>query len=244
MCGRAALSAPPDDLRELFGLDETPELAPRFNIAPTQPIPIVRERKPLDDAGAASSSSTPSARAPRGERRMHLVRWGLVPSSAPDLKNGARMINARVESLTTRGLFRDALVRRRCLVAVDGFYEWRAEGRAKRPFIVRMPNGAPFALAGLWDRWRAANGDAVDTCTVITTASLPPIDAIHDRMPIVLARERWDEWLDPRVRDPARLVALLGDPVRDLVLHEVGARVNNVANDDADCAAPIAPNAT
>src|SRR4051794_13967890 len=132
MCGRATLSAPPEDLRELFGLDETPELAPRYNMAPTQPIPIVRERRSEDDA--------------RGERRIHLVRWGLVPPNAPDLKAGARMINARVESLPTRGIFRDALMRRRCLVAVDGYYEWRADGKTKRPFLVRRPDGAPFAL--------------------------------------------------------------------------------------------------
>jgi putative SOS response-associated peptidase YedK len=227
MCGRATLSTPGDELRELFGLGETPELSPRFNIAPTQPIPIVRERKPLDESEA------------RGERRIHLVRWGLVPGGARDLKVGARMINARIESLATRAIFRDALVRRRCLVAVDGFYEWRADGRVKRPFVVRRAEGGPFALAGLWDRWRSAQGEAVDTCAVITTASLPPVDAIHDRMPIVLARERWDEWLDPRERDPARLVALLADPVRDLVLYEVGPRVNNVVNDDAECARPI-----
>jgi putative SOS response-associated peptidase YedK len=227
MCGRATLSTPPEELRELFGLGDTPEIAPRFNIAPTQPIPIVRERKSLDEGGA------------RGERRLHLVRWGLVPGGARDLKVGARMINARVESLTVRAIFRDALVRRRCLVAVDGFYEWRADGRVKRPFVVRRPDGGPFALAGLWDRWRSAQGDVVDTFAVITTASLPPVDALHDRMPVVLAPERWDEWLDPRERDPERLAALLADPVRDLVLHEVGARVNSVANDDAECARPI-----
>jgi len=244
MCGRAKLSSPPDDLRELFGLDQTPELEPRYNMAPTQPIPIVRERRPPDDAPG------------RGERRIHLVRWGLVPPNAPDLKAGARMINARVESLLSRGIFRDSLVRRRCLVAVDGYYEWLAEGprsdrrsadpsrsdrkTAKRPFLVRMPDGKPFALAGLWDRWRGgAAGGAVDTCTIITTDSVPPVDAIHDRMPIVLPHEAWDEWLDPKVRDTTRLLVLLASPVRDVVLQEVGTRVNSAANDDPECAAPV-----
>lgn len=237
MCGRATLSTPPEDLREIFGLGETPALTPRYNIAPTQPIPVVRERMPSEDE---------VARASHGERRIHLVRWGLIPAGARDAKVGVRMINARVESVATRPPFRDALVRRRCLVAVDGFYEWHAEGRTKRPFRVHRADGAPFALAGLWDRWRPHGGDAVDSCTVITAPSMPPVDAIHDRMPIVVARERWDEWLDPRVRDPARLSALLEACARacDLVLTEVSTRVNSAANDDPECAAPVAPAAS
>ena len=163
----------------------------------------------------------------------------MIPAFARDMKIGARMINARVESLTTRPPFRDALEKRRCLVAVDGFYEWHADGKTKRPFIVRRSDGAPFALAGLWDRWRAPSGDVIDSCSVITAPSAPPIDAIHDRMPIVLPPERWDDWLDQRARDPERLLALLTPTSDDLVLHEVSTRVNSAVNDDPSCAEPL-----
>ncbi len=232
MCGRATLSTPPEDLRELFGLDETPELTARYNIAPTQPIAVVRQRPP-------TAAEIAEARA-RGERRIHLVRWGMIPAFAKDPKIGARMINARVESLTARPPFRDALEKRRCLVAVDGFYEWQSDGTTKRPFLVHRRDGAPFALAGLWDRWRAPSGDVIDSCTVITAPSAPPLQAIHDRMPIVMPPARWDEWLDPSVRDPERLLGLLEATSDELILREVSTRVNSAANDDPSCVAPIA----
>jgi len=223
MCGRATLSAPPDDLRETFGLSETPDVGPaRYNIAPTQPIPIVRQH--------------PQS----GARRIHMVRWGLVPWWADDPKGGARMINARVEHIEQKRAFREAFAKYRCLVAVDGFYEWQARGKAKQPFLVRRPDGKPFALAGLWARWRSKDGEVLDTCTILTQPAAPPCDALHDRMPILVPPNLYDLWLDPNVHERAKLDAILAAPhTAGLQLVEVSTRVNDVKNDDPSLIAPL-----
>jgi putative SOS response-associated peptidase YedK len=186
VCGRATLSTPPEELREAFGLTETPELfEARYNIAPTQPIAVVRQHPQ------------------RLERKIHFLRWGLVPYWANDPKIGAKMINARVESISSKQVFRDAFARRRCLIAVDGFYEWqaRAKTKTKQPFFVHRRDGAPFALAGLWARWKSKDGEVLDTCTILTAPAVAPCDALHDRMPIIVAPKDYDRWLDPKLEE-------------------------------------------
>ena len=222
MCGRATLSTPPEELAELFGLDEKPELEPRYNIAPSQGIAIIR---------VDSSRSTGPARS--AGRRIELVRWGLVPSGASDPNVGARMINARVESLFTRSVFREAARARRCLVVVDGFYEWKGGGRIKRPFHVRRSDGRPFALAGLWDTW-----NTLISATIVTAPAEPPVDAIHDRMPVVLAKRHWNAWLDAEIASVEEVRALLRSDVSDLVAVAVSSAVNSPANEGIRCLEP------
>jgi putative SOS response-associated peptidase YedK len=229
MCGRATLTTPPEDLAEIFGLAEVPALAPRFNIAPTQPIAIVRATKPAE----------PPA------RRLELVHWGLVPHWAADARDAARHINARAETLFTKPAFRDAARDRRCLVVVDGFFEWKADPARrgkKEPFWIRRPDGKPFALAGVWDAWTSrAPGPpvALETCAVVTIAPTPAIARIHDRMPLVLEPDAYAAWLDPRATSREAIAHLLDAPVRtELVAVPVSTRVNDVKNDDPSCIAP------
>ena len=228
MCGRASLSAPPEDLRELFGLAEIPPLSPRYNIAPTQPIAIVRESQS------------------RG-RILELVRFGLVPRWAKDLRVGARFINARAESVATTPAFRESFRFRRCLVAVDGFFEWAeltpAAGQkkpAKQPFFIHRKDSKPFALAGVWDRWTSESGDVLPSASVLTVASEGALHAIHDRMPFVVSPDDYPAWLAGEgACDPTEILARVR-PVapHDLVAYVVSTRVNSAANDNADCVAP------
>jgi putative SOS response-associated peptidase YedK len=214
MCGRTALTASPDDLREIFGLDETPTLAPHYNVPPSQPLAVVRV---LRDRG----------------RKLELLRWGLVPSWADDVKIGHRLSLARIETAATTPAFREAVRRRRCLVVVDGFYEWKRAGeKASQPYFLRRPDGAPFALAGLWDRWVSRDGEVLESCAILTQAARPPADAVHDRMPVVLENDAWDAWLDAGQADVS---ALLAPRTPDLVAYPVSHYVNDPRHDDARC---------
>ncbi len=224
MCGRFTLSTPAQTLQQIFDLSETPDLPPRYNIAPSEAIATIRLPEP--QAG----------------RRLDLLRWGLVPpwAKAPDV--GARMINARAETAATNPAFRAAFRRRRCLVPADGFYEWqRLERRNKQPFYIRMRDGLPFAFAGLWECWEGPQGDALETCTILTTEPSELVRPVHDRMPVILDPQDWDLWLDPSVQDPARLQPLLRPyPPEKMTAFPVGLAVNNPANDREECVAPLA----
>ena len=180
MCGRFLLHAPVEVLQRAFGFAERPNLQPRYNIAPTQTVAIVRRK---DDGGG---------------RELALVRWGLIPSWAKDASIGGRLINARAETVAEKPAFRGAFRRRRALVPADGFYEWRKrEGdRPKQPLLIRRRDGQPFALAGLWEHWRGPEGE-VQTCTIVTTAANVVLAPIHDRMPVILDPASYDRWLDP-----------------------------------------------
>ena len=175
MCGRTVLAASPENLREVFGLDHVPELKPHYNIPPSQPLAVVRVLR---------GSPTPA-------RTMDLLRWGLVPAWADDLKMGNRLALARVETVATTPAFRDAFRSRRCLVVVDGFYEWKRDGKsASHPYVFRRPDQAPFALAGLWDRWTSKDGEVVESCAILTQPALPPVSEVHGRMPVMLPARR------------------------------------------------------
>ncbi len=209
MCGRAKLSADPAELKEIFDLVEEPSLSPHWNIAPTQPLAIVRE-----------------------PRKLSFARFGFVPSFAKSPKEGTRYINARAETVQKLSVFRDAFRSRRCLVVVDGFYEWKREGKAKQPYLIEQPNGKPFALAGLWSTWTAREtGEVVESCAIITKAATGVVAALHDREPVTLAPPSWARWLAP----DAEVSDLLEAPSIELVTKAVTSHVSSAANDDEGC---------
>ena len=221
MCGRYSLTSPVEAMRHLFGLEVSTNLAPRYNIAPSQEVPVVR----LDAAG---------------DRTWELLRWGLVPSWAKDPAIGNKMINARSETVAEKPSFRSAFKRRRCLIPADGFYEWKREGGRKQPYRICLDDGAPFAFAGLWEHWSGSGGGGeIESCTILTAEAEPAIRAIHHRMPVILAAEAYGAWLDV-----SQAVAL-GDLARldeaALSFYPVSTHVNRPANDDARCLEEAAP---
>jgi len=223
MCGRFTLRTPPHRLAEAFAVAEAPNLAARYNIAPTQSILAVR----LD----------------KGGRRFAALRWGLVPAWAKDRAIGARMINARAETLAEKPAFRGLLRRRRCLIAADGFYEWQAvAGGPKQPWFIHRADDAPFAFAGLWDRWQGA-GETIESATIVTTEANRMLAPIHPRMPVILPEAAYAPWLGEGRAEVAVLRSLLRPaPEAALVAEPVGRRVNDVRNDDPACIARAAAN--
>jgi putative SOS response-associated peptidase YedK len=220
MCGRYMMTSPVEALRRLLLVEERPNLPPRYNIAPTQDVPIVRLRKD------------------RSGRELTLARWGLIPYWAKDAKIGARQINARAESLATRPAFREAFARRRCLVPADGFYEWQKRGRTKQPWLIRAKDGSLLAFAGLWEHWRDPAGGTVTSCTIVTGEPNPLVARLHDRMPVILAPDHHEGWL---CGDPATAQDLLRPfPADRLEAFPVSPRVNSPANDDPGLIEPIA----
>lgn len=220
MCGRFTLTSPAAQIQELFEVKSLPELQPRYNVAPTQDVLAVR----LDEDGA---------------REAMMMRWGLVPYWAEDLSIGSRMINARSETVQSKSAFKDAFERRRCLVAADGFFEWKKQGAIRQPYLIRMKDHRPFGLAGLWDRWKNEDGEWVISCTILTTAPNELVEPLHDRMPVILHREEHEEWLDPRA-STKHLREVLGPyEAAQMEAVAVSTRVNNVVNDDAACLEPV-----
>ena len=218
MCGRYELSSHPAAIALAFGLAHPPDVRPRYNIAPTQQVPIVR----LNSAG---------------ERELAQVRWGLVPRWAKDPAIGVRMINARGETLTTKSAFSNAYARHRCLLPVNGFYEWQLTRAGKQPLHIGMADGRPFGLAGLYERWLSPEGEVLDTCTIVTTSASAALRAMHDRMPVIVPSPHYARWLDPANADVADLVApWSGEPLR---VYPVSTRVNAVRNDDAQLCDPV-----
>ncbi|MGI8652326.1 MAG: SOS response-associated peptidase [Geodermatophilaceae bacterium] len=225
MCGRYAASNNPDDLEvefEAILADDAPNVPADYNVAPTDPVYAVRTRKPKDDDQ-------------QPYRELSVVSWGLVPSWAKDRKIGSKMFNARVESLTDKPAFRKAFERRRALIPADGWYEWvvtgsGAKGAVKQPYFMTPEDGSVLALAGLWEIW-GTRPDLLLTCTVITIPAVGPLVEVHDRMPFVLPRERWDAWLDPEQHDPEVLLEPTPlEVVESLERRPVGPEVGNVKN--------------
>ena len=222
MCGRYTLFSNISELQTRFGfVMDGPSPAPRYNIAPTQPVLAV-----VND----------------GHRRGELMRWGLVPSWAKDVKIGARMINAVSETAAAKPAFRSAFRRRRCLVLADGFYEWRKEGKQRVPMYFCHKSGEPMAFAGLWESWQSPDGELVRSCAILTTAANELMAPVHHRMPVILSSETEPLWLDPLTESPDTLEPLLvAAPPELLDAREVPPTVNNVRNDGPDCIAAIAP---
>lgn len=227
MCGRYTQTQSPERVAQQFDLRELPDLAPRYNIAPTQGIPIVRQTA----AG----------------RELQSVHWGLIPGWAKDPKIGARMINARSETAAEKPSFRHAMRRRRCLVVADGFYEWQRTREGKQPFFFYVPDAAgarsPFAFAGLWERWESAAGEVIESATILTTAANGEVEPIHERMPVILPTEHYARWLDPECQQAASLSALLRPfPAGQMASVAVSTAVNNPRQDQPELLEAIAPN--
>ena len=221
MCGRYSITTPVEALSRLFRFTgPLPNLRPRYNVSPTQQVPIVR-CAPVD-----------------GERELAQVRWGLIPFWAKDAKIGYSLINARAEGIDAKPSFREALKRgRRCLIAADGFYEWAKGTKPKQPWRITLKDGEPFAFAGLWERWeKAPDGVPVESCTVITTAANALVAKLHDRMPVILAPETYGSWLGEDGAAPAGLLALL-KPYRPDAMRAYPVRtvVNSPKNDTPEC---------
>nr|WP_290221473.1 SOS response-associated peptidase [Trichocoleus desertorum] len=230
MCGRFTQSQSATTLAATFQLSVVPDLPPRYNIAPTQPVTAVL-------ATTESASNQTSEEAPdRTERQMRQLRWGLIPSWAKDMKMGAKMINARAETVAEKPAFRSAFRQRRCLIVADGFYEWqRLEGK-KQPFYFRFLNQQPFAFAGLWEHWQSPEGESIDSCTILTTQANELLSTIHDRMPVILPPSSYDLWLDPAVRQLEPLQPLLQPyPAETMTAYPVSTKVNSPAYDHAEC---------
>lgn len=214
MCGRYSLSADSEVIASVFGLEHVDPIAPRFNIAPTQDVPVVRvvEDDPV--------------------RTLAMLHWGLIPGWSEDPSIGSRMINARSETVAEKPSFRTAFRKRRCLVLADGFYEWMRIGGGKQPFLIRRSDGHPFAFAGLWERWTKGS-EPIDSCTILTTEANEVMRPIHDRMPVILDPQDYGLWLDPRVVSEETLRPLLAPaPSGDIIAFPVSKRVNSPANDD------------
>jgi putative SOS response-associated peptidase YedK len=224
MCGRYELHSHPAAIALAFGLAHPPELHPRYNIAPMTDVPIVR-------VNAA------------GERELVRMRWGLVPRWAKDPSIGAKLINARGETIADKPSFRTAYRRHRCLVPADGFYEWQPVGGGaaphKQPMHIGMKDGAPFGFGGLFERWLSADGEVLDSCTIVTTEANALLRPIHDRMPVIIAPGAYARWLDPAGADVLDLIAPY--PAAAMAAYPVSTRVNNVRHDDATLLEAVAP---
>ena len=217
MCGRYALSSPVESLEAQFEAEAKVLLHPRYNIAPTTPVPVVR------NGG--------------GGRIITLHLWGLIPSWSKDPSMGVRMANARAETVADKPSFRGPFKRNRCLIPADAFYEWRA-GTPKQPFCIRSAQGGLLAFAGLWDLWQGPEGELA-SCTIITTAANGAMAPVHDRMPVLLAPGDYARWLDPGTPREVLQALLRPSPDAWLALTPVGPRVGNVRNDDPGLMEPL-----
>jgi putative SOS response-associated peptidase YedK len=222
MCGRYRLSRRKQIVEEYFDAQGEEDWSPRYNIAPTQPVPVIRHH-------------------PHEPRRVFsLMRWGLIPNWAKDMSGSGGMINARSETAAMKPAFRDPMRFRRCLVPADGFYEWRKTGTSRQPYCFEVHDGQLFAFAGLWDGWRDPSGQWIRSCSIPTTTPNSLTSPVHDRMPVILSREAYDLWLDPGMTDVDVLSDLLKPfDARLMRSFAVSSRLNQVANDDEACSLPI-----
>lgn len=217
MCGRFTLSQPIDEVASAFNLAQIPPLEPRYNIAPTQQVPSIL--------------STPG-----GEKQLQMLRWGLIPAWAKDPAIGAKLINARAETVSEKPSFKSAFKRRRCLIIADGFYEWQRLDGKKQPYYFRLQSGQPFAFAALWEQWRSPDNQAISSTTILTTEANDLLRPIHDRMPVILDSDKYELWLDPIVEKPEILQPLLHPYQADLMTsYAVSTKVNNPKNNTAEC---------
>jgi len=220
MCGRFVITSPPAALRSIFGYIEQPNFPPRHNIAPTQPVPVVL----LEN----------------GVRHFRLMRWGLLPAWVKDPRKFTLLINARAETVNEKPAFKNAMKRRRCLIPADGYYEWQASERRKRPHFIHRRDGRAFGLAGLVETWTGPNGEELDTVAIVTAPASADLAVLHHRVPVTIAAADSERWLDCRTYEAEAATALLTAPAEgEFVWHEISTRVNRVANDDAQLIVPV-----
>jgi putative SOS response-associated peptidase YedK len=221
VCGRFTLHIPPELLAEIFGLIEIPIFPARYNIAPSQKVAVIRQNGD-------------------GQNRLDFLRWGLIPSWAEDISIGYKLINARSETVHEKHSFRHAIRYRRGLVPSSGFYEWKQEGKAKKPLYVQMKDGSPMVFAGLWESWKSPEGEAIESCTILTTTSNKLIESLHDRMPVILHPQEYDIWLDREMTDPEKLNPLYKPyPSERMEMYPVSDLVNSPRNDNSDLIKPV-----
>jgi len=232
MCGRYSLTTPPEAMVRLFGLQTSPNLPARYNIAPTQRAPVILAQ-------------------PAGARRLMSMRWGLVPPWSKNPAAGAPLINARAETVAEKPSFREAFQRRRCLVPADSYYEWIGQKGAKQPVRIQAPDQGVFAFAGLWEHWtpapsgppkpiaNAGQAESIDSFTIVTTAAAPALQAIHHRMPVIVPPTLFDAWIDPTLSAGALQEIIDTAAADDFTAAAVSRRVSNVRNDDPGCIEPL-----
>jgi putative SOS response-associated peptidase YedK len=224
MCGRYSFTLPPEAIRALFRVVTGLNLQPRYNIAPTQAVPVIGLE-------------------PSGERALKMFRWGLIPRWSKEMPKGAPLINARSEGIAKSKMFGEAFHKRRCLVPADGFYEWNKDKSLKdrQPWRIVDPEQPAFAFAGIWEGWRNPEGEIVRSFAIVTTGANEKLAPIHDRMPVMLKREDEDAWLDPGSSEPKLLSLLAPYDAAKTALYRVDIRVNSVKNDDPQCLAKVEP---
>ncbi|MEM9568555.1 MAG: SOS response-associated peptidase [Cyanobacteria bacterium P01_E01_bin.34] len=228
MCGRYSLASSAEQVAELFCLDYLPPVLPRYNISPSQPIATIRTNL-------------------RGDREFAFALWGLIPIWLKDPNDkGPRPINARAETISEKRMFNGLLRHKRCLIPADGFYEWKKEDGTskqrggKRPFHVHFADRQPFSFAGLWSQWNGPNGEELESCTIVTTAANAVMQNIHNRMPVILPKDCYSDWLNPQIQSSKVAISMLQRTTSEpLVLTEVSALVNNPRNDIQDCITPL-----
>lgn len=218
MCGRYTLQATPEEIAAQFVIEEPPLFKPRYNIAPSQTVPVVRIRPDTT------------------RHELVLLRWGLIPFWAKDPKIAYSTINAKAETVAEKPLFRSAFRKRRCLIPTSGFYEWQHQGRQKQPMYIHLRDRRPFAFAGLWERWEPKDGEPIESCTIITTEPNEFMRPIHNRMPVILTAQDYEVWLDPAVQQTDALQALLKPyPAEEMEAYAVSKMVNNPRFDMPQC---------
>jgi putative SOS response-associated peptidase YedK len=221
MCSRYTLTSPPEAVRAYFRYLNEAVFPPRYNIAPSQPVAIVRDT-------------------PKGEREMALVRWGLIPAWVKDPRTFNMLINARSESAGDKPSFRGALRHKRCLVPSDGFYEWTGNVGAKRPHLIRPRGGGPMGLAAIYENWLGADGSEIETMAILTTAANATMSVLHDRMPVIIPPEHFDAWLDCRSGTTAEVEDMLAPAPEDLLdIIEVSRKLNNPRNEGPEVQEPV-----
>jgi len=220
MCGRFVITSPPQALRQIFGYAEQPNFPPRYNIAPTQPIPVVITEN--------------------GVRHFRLMQRGLLPAWVKDPRKFTLLINARAETVKERPAFKNAIKRRRCLIPADGYYEWQTSEQHKRPYFIYRGDCSPIGLAGVAETWIGPNGEELDTVAIVTAPASADLAALHHRVPVTIPSEHFELWLDCNAHDVDAVMTLLRGPDEgEFVWHEISTRVNRAANDDAQLILPI-----
>jgi len=222
MCGRFVITSAPEALRKLFGYIDQPNFPPRYNVAPTQPVPVVIVEN--------------------GARQFRLMRWGFIPGWVKDPRGFALLINARAETVQDKPAFKNAIRRRRCLIPADGWYEWSQSEPRKRPYYIHRHDGDPLRFAGLAETWIGPNGEELDTVAIVTAAAAADMATLHSRAPVTIAPDDFERWLDCTGDNAGDALAMLSAPPEgEFVWHEVSTRVNRTANDDAQLILPISP---
>ncbi|MBW4507182.1 MAG: SOS response-associated peptidase [Scytonematopsis contorta HA4267-MV1] len=222
MCGRFTLHSSAQEIAEIFDLNNLSDIEPQYNIAPTQLVGTILNN---------SEDNT---------REYNLFRWGLIPSWAKDKSMGAKLINARAETVAEKPSFRNAFKRRRCLIVADGFYEWQKTDGKKQPFYFRLNSEQPFGFAGLWSKWESPEGEEINSCTILTTEANELLKPLHDRMPVILFAKDYDLWLDPKVQASEPLQKLLNPyPESAMTGYPVSTIVNNPKHNGSDCIATL-----